>query len=120
MRTSLITLFIALVAAFPVAAAEISGDWKLEGSIGQFPVDIVCSLKEADSKLTGVCKGADIGELALAGDTDGKTVKWSYEVNFQGQQFTIVYTATLDSATSMKGTISVMGNPSGSFTGKKQ
>src|SRR5262245_27921755 len=109
-----------VAAAVAAAGADVAGNWKLDGSIGQFPVDIVCSLKQVEDKLTGVCKGNDIGEVSLKGETEGNTVKWSYDVNFQGQQFSITYNATLDSPTSMKGNISVMGNTSGSFTGKKQ
>ena len=113
------TLLIALLAAVPVTA-DVTGNWKVDGSIGQFPVDLVCSLKESGNKLTGACKGGDIGELPVTGETEGSAVRWSYQVNFQGMPFTIVYNGTLDSATAMKGNISIMENPSGSFAAKKQ
>jgi hypothetical protein len=102
------------------AAADVAGSWKVDGSIGEFPVDLVCTFKQDEARLTGVCAGRDIGELPFTGQTDGATVTWSYDVNFQGQQFSIVYSGTTDSATTMKGSIAVMGNPSGSFTAKKQ
>lgn len=116
------TMLVAMLALWSATAlrADVAGSWKVDGSIGEFPVDLVCALKETDKKLSGVCKGNDIGELPVTGETDGKTATWSYEVNFQGQQFTIVYQATIESPTAMKGNITVMGNPSGSFTAKKQ
>jgi hypothetical protein len=114
-------IFAALIGSISGAAAgDVAGSWKVVGSIGEFPVNLVCSFKEANSKLTGSCKGDDIGELAVTGDSDGKTAKWSYSVNFQGMPLTVVYMAMLDSPPAMTGKISVMENESGSFTGKKQ
>jgi hypothetical protein len=104
----------------PVAAAGVTGNWKVVGSIGQFPVDLVCTLNPVEKKVTGKCVGGDIGDVAVIGESDGKAVTWSYGVNYQGQPLTVVYTGTLDSPTAMKGTISVMGAMSGSFTASRQ
>jgi hypothetical protein len=114
------TALTVLIAFLLAVAADVTGKWKVEGTIGNFPVNLVCTFKEDNGKLTGVCKGEDVGELKITGETDSKTVKWNYDVNFQGQQFTVFYEAQLESANEMKGTITVMGNPSGSFTAKKQ
>jgi hypothetical protein len=113
------TLWIAILAAVP-AVGEVEGNWKVEGSIGQFAVDLVCSFKEVGNKLTGTCKGQDIGEVALTGETKDANVKWSYQVDFQGQSFAIVYAGTLDSPTAMSGNVLIMENPSGTFKAKKQ
>jgi hypothetical protein len=101
-------------------AADVSGSWKLDGAIGQFPIDLVCSLTQTDAQLTGTCKGDPIGELPVRGEVGANDIRWSYDVNFQGQQVTIVYIATLESATNMKGSVEVMGMPAGQFTGRKQ
>lgn len=119
-RTLLLASMVALTAALPAAAADVTGDWKIDGSIGQMPVAIVCTLNEADHKLTGVCKNQEVGELQLTGETTGDTATWSYNVNYQGQQFAVSYTGTVQAGTDMQGSISVGGSPSGSFTGKKQ
>lgn len=119
-RTLLLASLVALTAAMPAVAADVAGDWKIDGSIGQMPVSIVCTLKEADNKLTGVCRNQEVGDLPLTGETSGDTATWTYDVSYQGQQFTVSYNGTLKSATDMDGSISVAGNPSGSFTGKKQ
>jgi hypothetical protein len=114
-------IFACLLASMSVAAdSGVAGNWKVVGSIGEFPVNLVCNFQEGNSKLTGSCKGDDIGELQVTGDSDQKTVKWSYSVNFQGMPITVVYTGILDSPTAMTGKISVMENGSGSFTAKKQ
>ena len=114
------------VAAFGVfaalpASADVSGDWQIDGSIGQMPVSIVCSLKEADKKLTGACRNAEVGELPLTeGTADAQSASWTYNVNYQGQQFTVSYNGKLSSPTELAGDILVGGAPQGSFTGKKK
>src|SRR5688572_12537146 len=108
------------IAVVPLAAADVSGSWKLDGAIGEFPVDLVCALKQTDAKLSGTCKGEPIGELPVSGEVGTKEIRFSYQVAFQGQMLTITYVGTPESATAMKGTVEVMGMPSGQFTGKKQ
>lgn len=120
MTRTILFASLAALTAMPVLAADVGGDWKIEGSIGQMPVSIVCTLSQADSKLTGVCRNQEVGDLPLTGEAKGDTAAWTYDVNFQGQQFTVSYNGTLQSPTDMQGSISVGGNPSGSFTGKKQ
>ena len=116
----LTTLVVGTLATMSAVATEITGYWKVDGSIGQVAVSITCSLSESGQKLTGVCRGKDISDLPLTGETDGSTVSWGYSVNYQGQQLNVTYKGTLGSPTEMQGTIAVMGNPSGSFTAKKQ
>jgi hypothetical protein len=84
------------------------------------PVEIVCTLKESDHKLSGVCRNQEVGDLPVTGATQGNTASWNYRVNFQGQEFDVGYNGTLESASAMKGSISVGGSPQGEFTGTKQ
>jgi hypothetical protein len=110
---------IGLAQATPAAAAEVSGDWSIEGTIGQMPLQVICSLKEADQKLTGSCHNEQYPDLPLAGESHDGHVSWTYTVNYQGQQLQVTYAGQLESPTSMKGDILVGGNPSGSFTAHK-
>lgn len=114
-------LAMGVTVALSAGAADVSGTWLVNVAIGgQAPVDLTCAMKEADKKLTGSCQGAQFPQLAITGTTDGAKATWSYSVNYQGQDMTIVYNATVESATAMKGTVSVMGQESGQFTAKKQ
>jgi len=106
-------------AAFPPPSVDISGTWTLTGSIGEMPVELSCVFAEVKGKLTGTCANPDIGELALTGETDGKTVTWKYEIDFDGEKLTVVYKGALESETEMKGTIAVGDEAMGSFTAKK-
>lgn len=115
-----IALIAALLVTAQSAVADVAGNWKIEGTIGQMLVQVVCTLNESDRKLSGACRNQEVGELPLSGETDGNKASWSYRVNYQGQEFTVAYTGTLDSASAMKGDISVDGSPQGAFTGTKQ
>jgi hypothetical protein len=57
----------------------------------------------------------------VAGEVKGKDVSWKFTVEYEGTQYTLTFAGTLDSDTSIKGSISV--DPSGAdgdFTAKKQ
>ncbi|MBI5086814.1 MAG: hypothetical protein HZB13_19730 [Acidobacteria bacterium] len=104
--------------ALPLAAADVTGDWKVEGEIAGNPVTPTCTLKQEGAKLSGACK-SELGESALKGEVDGEKVKFEYEIDYNGTKYLLTYSATLDSANSMKGTVDA-GVASGAFTAKKE
>lgn len=114
-RAASIPCVLAAACAAP-ALADVTGDWQIEGAIGQMPLSVVCSLKEADGKLTGSCHNEQFPDLPLTGETGEGTATWTYTVDFQGQQLTVSYSGKLESDTAMKGDIAVGGQPSGAFT----
>jgi opacity protein-like surface antigen len=120
MRKTLLVILLTLVATSPLSAADLSGKWRVTGSIGEMPIDITCTFKDAKGQLTGSCTAEEIGALTLKGESRGTSVTWKYDVSFQNQDFTVVYKGKLESSTEIKGSISVMDNASGSFTAKKQ
>jgi hypothetical protein len=114
----LVALSIAPLLAAPAQAADVSGDWKIDGEISGYTVNSVCTLKQQDNKLTGECK-SDQNDSPLKGEVDGQKVTWQYDVDYNGEKYTLQWTATLESDTAMKGTISA-GGGEGAFTAKKQ
>lgn len=120
MKHLIVPVVVAALSLVSLSAADVSGSWKLDGAIGEFPVDLVCTLKQTDATLSGACKGDPIGELPVSGEVGAKEVRFSYQVNFQGQPLTIRYVAAMESATVMKGSVEVMGMPAGQFTGRKR
>lgn len=113
------TLSLAGLCALPLAAADVTGDWKVSGDVAGNAVDAVCTLKQdSASKLTGICKG-DAGGTALTGDVKDKKVTFIYDIDYQGSHYTLVYAAVLDSDTQMTGTIDA-GVANGGFIAKKQ
>lgn len=115
---ALAVLSIAPLLAVEARAADLSGDWKIEGEVSGYAVTPVCTLKQQDNKLTGGCK-SDQNDSPLKGEVDGQKVTWQYEVDYNGEKYTLQWSATLESDTAMKGTISV-GGGEGAFTAKKQ
>jgi hypothetical protein len=114
------TLSVLLVlCAFPLAAADISGVWKVEGNISGTDVSPVCTFKQADNKLSGACKLPQAGDAVVTGQLDGNKVTWQYEVDYQDVHYVLVYSGVLDSDTSMKGGFAVGGGES-TFIAKKQ
>jgi carbon monoxide dehydrogenase subunit G len=106
------------LSALPVAAADISGAWKLEGNIADVRINRVCTIKQAGNKLSGGCKN-QMNELSLTGEVNGNNVTWSYDADYQGQKLTLVFKGALETDTAIKGSITSEG-VAGSFTATKQ
>ena len=102
----------------PAVAADVSGNWKVDGEVAGHAVDPFCTFRQQDQKLTGVCK-SQAGESPLQGAVDGEKVTWQYDVDYNGQTYTLVFTGTLESEAAMKGAFSV-GGTGGAFAAKKQ
>jgi hypothetical protein len=110
---------LAASAALPLAASDLSGGWSLKGEIAGNVLEVKCSLKQdGDNKLAGTCKTNDMPDSKTTGELKEKVVTFQYDVEYQGQTYTLVYTGTLDTETSVKGTVEA-GGASGDFTGTK-
>jgi len=116
MKFLLPLLTLAVVPVF----ADVSGTWNVEGDIAGNPVVAACTLKQEEAKLSGACK-SELGNSELTGSVDTDKVKWQYDIEFQGTKYTLVFAATVESETAMKGTVTVAsGEGDGPFTAKKQ
>lgn len=111
-------LALVTISVLLVAAADISGTWKLEGDIANVHVDRICTIKQVANKLTGNCKNPT-SDVGLTGAVVGNSLTWTYVADYNGQKVTLVYKGTLESGTEIKGTITVEG-ASGTFAAKKQ
>lgn len=103
-----------------LAAPGIGGKWKVTGSISEMSIDILCTFQEAEGKLTGTCTSTELGDIPLHGEIKGDAVTWRYDVNFQEQEFTVVYAGKFEAADLIKGSIRVMEQEVGSFTARKE
>jgi hypothetical protein len=111
-------LFLLTLSILPACAADVSGAWKLEGDIAGVHINRVCTIKQADTKISGACKNPT-NELALSGEVNGSNVTWSYDTEYEGSKITLVFKGTLEAGSSMKGKIETAGT-TGDFTAKKQ
>ena len=103
------------------AVADVNGTWDVDGNVYGNQVTYTFTVKQEGDKLTGTAKFADQEkETPVTGTIADKLVTWQFDVPYQGQTYTLVYSATLasDTATDMAGKISVAGIE-GQFTAKK-
>ena len=114
MRIAILTL---VTSALPLAAADVSGDWKLEGQLANVRITRTCALKQEGSKLSGKCKSA-ANEVELAGTVDGTSVTWKYATDYMGTKLTLTYQGSLESDMMMKGSIETT-DVKGTFTATK-
>jgi hypothetical protein len=110
-----------LFTSIPALADDVSGVWKVDGSIADHPIVATCTFKQAETHISGTCKVDPDLTLDAKGEVTDKQVKWTYSQEHEGTVYTLTYTGTLDSASSMKGSIAVDPSDSeGDFTARKQ
>jgi hypothetical protein len=114
-----------MLICLPALADDVSGVWKVDGMVADAPVSATCTLKQADTAISGNCKVSNekIADQTLdtKGEVKGKQVTWTYRIEYEGTPYTLTYTGTLGSATSIKGSIAVDPSDStGDFTAHKQ
>jgi hypothetical protein len=102
-------VLLASAVVLPAAAedASLSGAWQVVSNIAGNESRMDCSFTQKESDLTGPCR-SDRGNVEVKGRVDGKRVTWTYKTEYQGNPLTVTYKGTLDSATKMTGTVSVV------------
>ena len=102
----------AVAAASTVAAAaqpvSLTGAWAVTATVSGNESSQTCAFTQKDNELAGTCKG-ERGEVTIAGKVDGKNVTWKFQIEYEGQILTPVYTGTLESADKISGAIDVQG-----------
>jgi hypothetical protein len=107
--------FFALAVAIPAYAADITGAWKIHGSVFFNSVDTTCHFKKDGDVVLGTCESdTGLGEFTPV-TLSGTKVAWSWNPG----PALLSFDATLTSDTAMKGKITVRGF-TGSFTAAKQ
>ena len=110
-----------MFASLPALGDDFSGVWKIDGSIADHPVNPTCTLKLMDKQISGSCQVDADRVLKVEGSLKEKQVTWKYDQEYEGTVYTLTYTGTLDSNTSIKGTVTAdPSDTSGDFTAKKQ
>ncbi len=107
--------------SLPALAQDVSGVWKVDGSVQGNPVAATCTFKQTEKDITGTCKMDPDKSLEVKGQVTDKQVTWKYDLEYDGTVYTLTYTGTLDTGASMKGSIMVTpSDTEGDFTAQKQ
>jgi len=118
MRTLILALSLAALAAVPSAAAQsVAGEWNATmntpGGTREFKVIFVV---KGDS-LSGTVKRAT-GDVPLRGTIKGNAVNFSYTIEYGGNPLELTVAATLN-GDSMAGSIDLGGNAQEAFSAKR-
>jgi len=112
-------LTLALLTALHGAPAtdSIAGTWQITGDVVGNPVNTTCVIKQSGTALNGNCSSEARGPSVLTGEVKGGKVTFQYDIEYEGQPLTVIYSAMLTAAKELKGTIDVkpMG-ATGTFT----
>jgi hypothetical protein len=100
------------------AQVNVTGKWVLDVQTDAGSGTPTVTLKQDGDKLTGHYSG-QLGEADITGSIKGNAFTFSFGGDAGGQQFKVVYTGTVEKDT-MKGTLDLAGQATGTFTGKKQ
>ena len=103
----LLTLALVSALAHAPATDSIPGKWKITGDVSGTAVNTICTIIRTGATLSGNCTNTEGAPSVLSGEVKEKTIVFQYDVDYQGQQLTVVYTGTLPSSTELKGTIDV-------------
>jgi hypothetical protein len=113
---SLLLVAFALAPTMGIQPASIAGTWNVVANVGGNQSEQTCAFTQKDSELTGSCKG-ERGTYPLTGKVDGQSVTWQFQIEYEGQRLTPVYTGTLESADRIAGAVDVQGmGVGGEFT----
>ncbi len=103
------------------AKVDLTGAWAFETMTDAGPGNPAVTLKQDGDKLTGHYSSQTLGEADLTGTVTGNQFSFSFNAELQGQAIPVTYKGTIESATSLKGTLDLAGGmASGTFTAKKK
>jgi hypothetical protein len=101
------------------AKVDVSGTWVFDVQTDAGAGTPTMTFKQDGEKITGHYTGT-FGEADLTGTVKGSDITFSFSADLQGMPLTSTYKGTIDSATSMKGTLEITGVGAGTFTAKKK
>ena len=101
------------------AKVDVSGTWVFDVQTDAGPGTPTMTFKQDGEKITGHYTGT-FGEADLTGSVTGSDITFSFTADFQGMPLTSTYKGTIESATSMKGTLEITAVGAGTFTAKKK
>ncbi len=120
-------VFAVLVASSRVSAGQnagapkidVTGKWTFQVETGAGSGTPAVTFKQDGERLTGHYAG-QLGDLDFTGTVKGRDISFSFGTEVQGIHLDVVYTGTIESQDTMKGTIKLGELGNGTFTGRRQ
>jgi hypothetical protein len=111
---------IAIVQAGQAAKVDVTGAWVFTVTSDAGTTNPAVTLKQDGEKITGHYSSQLFGEADLAGTVKGQTIAFIVSAEIQGMKIELKYDGTIESNTSMKGTLSAGDLGGGTFTAVKK
>ena len=108
------------LAAQDTTKVDVSGKWLFTVSTTAGTGTPTLTFKQAGDTLTGHYSSQTLGEADLKGTVKDRKITFGVSVEMQGTSFVVTYSGTVEGKDSMKGTLDLGGQASGTFTGKRQ
>jgi alpha-mannosidase len=96
-----------LLATIPATASDVTGVWRVNGTLGGNPILAVCNLKQQADVLSGSCTLDDNQVLDVAGTVNGEEAMWQSGLDEGGTMIIISFKGTVSSGSEMKGQLFV-------------
>ena len=99
---------------------DVTGSWLFTVETSSGSGSPTMTFKQDGSKLTGTYQGL-FGKAPLEGTLEGRKIQFTFTADVEGQPTKFLYQGTVESATTMKGTVDMGGGAlTGTFTAEKQ
>jgi hypothetical protein len=125
-RRAFLTIVVALsLSLAPLAIAgqsgsiNVTGTWAFDVQTDAGAGNPTITFKQDGENLTGHYTGT-FGEADLTGTLKGKDIVFTFDAEIQGVALTSTYKGTVDTATTMKGTLEISQIGAGTFTATKK
>jgi len=102
------------------AKADVSGTWIFNVQTDAGTGTPTVTLKQDGEALSGHYSSETLGEADLTGTVKAAAVVFTFTAQVQGFSVPVSYSGTLESPTSMKGTLTITGVGEGTFTATKK
>jgi hypothetical protein len=117
---ALATLLPALGAAQTPPAANLAGTWTFTVTTELGGGTPTVTLTQRGDSLSGSYASETFGQQTLKGAVTNREFTLQFSTDAGGQALTVVYKGTIESATSLKGTVSFGALGGGTFTAQKR
>ena len=108
------------VTAQAPSKVDLTGKWQFSVTTDAGTGMPTITFKQQGDSLTGHYSSQVLGEAELKGAVQGRALTFVVNVEVQGAALTVTYTGTVEANDTLKGTLDLGGQASGSFTAKRQ
>lgn len=120
MAAALVVSGVAIVQAGQAAKINVTGAWVFTVTSEAGTTNPGVTLKQDGEKITGHYSSQLFGEAELTGTVKGQTIAFIVNAEVQGMKIDLKYDGTIESNSSMKGTLSAGDLGGGTFTATRK